>query len=189
LNTLAIGAVVVVAAVGLLVLILRSRGNRVRVTAFTPNPTNDTVVICKGWDEAELKKILTDFARMYELRLPADQQFRIEHQRGQFQIRFPNDIEPMLLSTLVNYLQYPRDFDLASHQILVVGIVTLTTSFPIPSEDYVGKKARIYVPSNDKRYDEVYIAVGSEYFRQPFTNMTWKASTDGRIPDGIEALS
>jgi len=183
-----IGLVVLVVAAGLLVMRLRSRGATAVVSPFMPNPSNDTVVICQGWDEAELTKILADFARIYERRLPAAQPFHVEHRRDQFRIHFPNDIEPTLLSFLVNYLQYPKDFDLPSHHILVVGIVTLTTAFPIPREDYVGKKARIYVPSNDQRYDEVYFAVGSEYFRQPFTNMAWKASADGRIPDGIEAL-
>jgi len=183
-----IGLVVLVVAVGFLVLLLRSRGATAAASPFTPNPSNDTVVICKGWDEAELTKILADFARMYGGRLPAAQPFRVERQRDQLRIRFPNDIEPTLLSFLVNYLQYPKDFDLPSHHVLVVGIVTLTTAFPIPREDYVGKKARIYVPSNDQEHDEVYVAVGSEYFRQPFTNMAWRASADSRIPDGLEGL-
>ena len=182
------GLVALVVAASLVVMRLRSRGATAAIAPFTPNPSNDTVVICKGWDEVELTKILADFARMYKEQLPVAQPFRVEHQRGEFRIRFPADIEPTLLSCLVNYLQYPKGFDLPSHHILVVGIVTLTTAFPLPREDYVGKKARIYVPSNDQRYDEVYVAVGSEYFRQPFTNMAWKASSDGRIPDGIEAL-
>ena len=101
------------------------------MSPFTPNPSNDTVVICKGWGDAELTKILADLARMYEGRLPAAQPFGVEHQRDQVRIRFPSDVEPTLLSFLVNYLQYPKGFDLPSHHILVVGIVTLTTAFPI----------------------------------------------------------
>jgi hypothetical protein len=169
-------------------MLLRSRSATATVSPFIPNPANDTAVICQGWDETELTKILADFARSYEGRLPAAQPFRVERERDQLRIRFPNDIEPTLLSFLVNYLQYPKYFDLTNRHIVVVGIVTLTNAFPIPREDYVGKKARIYAPSNDQRYDEVYVAIGSEYFRQSFTNMAWKASVDGRIPDGIEAL-
>ena len=183
-----VGLVVLLAAAGLLVVLLRQPTYVATGSLFIPNPANATVVICRGWDEAELSKILADFARSYKNRLPSAQPFSVERRPDQFRIRFPADIAPPLLSFLVNYLQYPKDFDVTNRQIAAVGIVTLTNAFPVPRDDYVGKEARIYVPSNDHTYDEVYIAVGSEYFRESFTNMVWKPSPDGRIPDAINGL-
>jgi hypothetical protein len=184
----AVGLVVLLAAVGLLVMLIRKPLYVATGSLFIPNAANDTVVICRGWDEAELTKILADFARSYKNRLPTAQPFSVEHDADQFRIRFPSDIAPPLLSFLVNYLQYPKGFDVTNRQIAVVGIVKLTSAFQLPRDDYVGKQARIYVPSNDQKYDEVYIAVGSEHFRQPFTNMVWKLSPDGRIPAAINGL-
>ena len=183
-----VGVVVLLAVGGLLVWLLRSRGYTPAERPFTPNPGNDTVVMCTGWDEQELSKILSDFTRMYQDRLSAGHPFRVESHTDQLEIRFPHDIQPTVLSFLVNYLQYPKGFDLAGRHIAAVGTVTLTDAFPLPSGDYVGKKARIYVPSNDREYDEVYVAVGSEYFEQSFTNMVWKITTDPRIPDDVRKL-
>jgi hypothetical protein len=185
---LPIGLVVLLAAVGLVVVLLRTRPYVTSARVFIPNPANDTLVVCRGWDETELTKILADFTRTYQDRLPSAEPFRVERARDQFQIRFPGDIPPPLLSYLINYLQYPKDFDLTNRDIAAVGIVTLTDAFQLPSSNYVGKKAHIYVPSNDRRYDEVYLAVGSEYFEQPFTNLRWKPVTDGCIPGQVSKL-
>ena len=89
---------------------------------------------------------------------------------------------------MVNYLQYPTGFDYAGRQIAVVSHVTLTAAFPTPSDAYVGQKARIYVPTNDRDFDQVYFSVGPEYFQQSFTDMAWKPVADGRVPDAVRAV-
>jgi len=189
--------VAVLSAVGAAVAILialgpqlqRYRASAAKEQAYTPNPANDTEIICAGWDAAELGKILEDFTRTYADRLGASARFRTERlSNKEYRITFPNDIAPTLLSFLVNYLQYPKGFDLATHQIAVVAHVTLTSAFPTPREGYVGQKARIYIPSNDRDYDLVYFAVGSDYFEQSFTDMAWRSVGDGRVPDAVRAL-
>jgi hypothetical protein len=185
---LPVGLVVLLAAVGWVAVLLRKQTYVATARVFIPNPANDTVVVCRGWDETELTRILADFARSYQDRLPSAEPFRVEREGDRFRIRFPTDIPPPMLSFLINYLQYPRDFDLTNRDIAAVGIVTLTDAFPLPSSDYIGKKAHIYVPSNDRRYDEVFVAVASEYFEQRFTNLRWKPVTNGRIPDQVSKL-
>jgi hypothetical protein len=69
-----------------------------------------------------------------------------------------------------------------------LGRVTLTAQFPLPRQDYVGQKARIYVPSNDHKYDLVYVAAGSDFFEQSFTSMKWRPVQESRIPDGVARL-
>jgi hypothetical protein len=181
-----------IAIVGLLALgpqFLRHRASAAKELAYTPNPANDTEIICVGWDAAELGKILEDFTRSYAGRLGASPAFRTERLRAtEYRITFPNDIPPTLLSFLVNYLQYPKGLDLTTHQVAVVAHVTLTPAFPIPREGYVGQKARIYVPSNDRDYDLVYFAVGPDYFEQSFTDMAWKSVEDGRVSDAARAV-
>lgn len=166
-----LGAVVVIAAVALLAMLLRTRNAGAGELEFTPNPANDTVVICKGRSEAELTKIFADFTRVYAARLAISEPFRVERRGDILRISFPGDIQPTLLSFLVNYPRYPKDMDLANREVAVLGLVTLTAAFPLPRNDYVGKKARLYVPSDDRDYDLVYVAVDWEDFRQSFTNM------------------
>ncbi len=179
---------VLVATAVVIVSLLRIRSSRAAEPPFTPNPANDTYIICRGWSRGELEKILADFRGIYAGRLGTS---NFETQRTgakDFKITFPNDIPPTFLSFLVNYLQYPRDFDLSTRNIAVLASVKLTAAFPLPSGTYLGQRARIYVPSDDRQYDLVYVAVGSEYFEQRFTNMTWKPAKDGRVPDGVKAL-
>lgn len=182
------GVVGLFAAGALLVWLLRLHGDTPAERPFTPNLTNNTVVTCTGWNGKELTKILGDFTRIYQERLTAGHPFRVDAQTDRIDIRFPHDIQPDLLSFLVNYLQYPKGFDLAARHIAAVGTVTLTDAFPLPSSNFVGRKARIYVPSNDRDYDKVYVAVDSEYFEQSFRDMSWKAAADPRIPDDVRKL-
>jgi hypothetical protein len=158
-------------------------------TAFAPNPANDTEILCTGWDEGELEKILRGFTRAYKDQLGPSWVFRTEALSSDgFRVTFPSDIAPDSLSFLVNYLQYPEDLDFATHDAAVLGRVTLTQQFPLPRQEFVGKKARIYVPSNDREYDLVSVAVGSDYFERSFTKLEWKPVLAGRIPDGVARL-
>jgi hypothetical protein len=161
----------------------------VKAAAFTPNPSNDTEVFYTGCDEAELAKVLAAFAHVYKEALGASGEFRTAKLgEEKFRITFPQDISPDSLSFLVNYLQYPEDVDLSTHELAVLGRVTLTADFPLPREDYIGQRARIYVPANDRQYDLVYIALGTESFEQTFRQMHWKQVDDGRIPEGVKEL-
>jgi hypothetical protein len=181
-----------IAVVGVLALgpqFLRYRASAAKELAYAPNPANDAEIICAGWNAAELGKILEAFTRTYAGRLGASAPFRTERLSAtEYRISFPNDIPPTLLSFLVNYLQYPKGLDSATHQVAVVAHVTLTPAFPIPRQGYVGQKARIYVPANDRDYDLVYFAVGPDYFKQSFTDMAWKSVEDGRVSDAARAL-
>jgi len=70
-----IGLVVLLAAVGLVVLLLRRPTYVATARVFIPNPANDTVVVGRGWDEPELIRILADFTGMYQNRLPSAHPF------------------------------------------------------------------------------------------------------------------
>jgi hypothetical protein len=146
-------------------------------------------LVSKGWSKPELVKILTDFEALYRGRLSEQFSYRMSTiGSDEFDVHFPGGIPHPLLAWLVNYVQYPKGFNLGGREISVLGRVTLTTAYPIPSADYVGTRARIYVPSNDRDFDLVYVAVGSEYFRQSFTNDRWEREADGRVPERVKAL-
>jgi hypothetical protein len=148
-----------------------------------------TELISKGWSKAELVKILDDFESMYHGRLGVGFHYLVTPLTpDQFDIHFPAGIAHPFFAYLVNYVQYPKGFDLTGRQVAVLGRVTLTAAYPIPSSDYAGMRARIYVPADDQEHDLVYVAVGQEFFRQQFTYDLWDRKTDGRVPVAVKAL-
>ncbi len=110
----------------------------------------------------------------------------IEKGPQQTRLRFPNDMPPEGFGFLVNYLQYPEDYDLQGREIVVVGRVTLGRDFNLPDEKLAGQRAHFYIPSNDEDYDVVYVRVGERTFENSFASWHWKVATDNRIPRGVE---
>ena len=152
----------------------------------TPN-LHQKAVLVRGWADEELSKILTDFADIYEDELGKKFEFNVfPYEHGATRINFPNDIPAKEFSFLVNYLNYPKDYDLKGRTISVSGQATLSLGFHPPSKSFIGKKAVFYVPSNDEDYDVVYIRVGDETFVNSFASFKWKKVEDPRIPGGID---
>jgi hypothetical protein len=157
-------------------------------SSFVPNPHNDNSVVVRGWAGAELERILGDFRQSYEIP-QASGWSMTAGPGGELVIAFPNDIEPRLLFFLVNYIQYPKGFDLTQRTIAVLSHVVLTPAFGIPDNTLIGKHAVIYVPSNDTEYDLVCAKVenGGAY-EIPFTNLIWKRASDPRMPNAVKSL-
>src|ERR1700722_18799363 len=133
-----------------------------------------TELFAKGWTRSEVSKILADFQAAYGARLGPQFSFTITRvSDDEFHIHFPAGISPPYLAYLVNYVQYPKGVQPSSRSIAVLARVTLSPQYPVPNSSYVGKRARIYVPSDDHEFDLVYIAVDSEVFQQSFTNDKW----------------
>ncbi len=154
---------------------------------FVPDPENGKRVIVRGWTENELARILGDFRKMYEDRLGPDFFLEIHVlDGGAIRVTFPHDIPAMLFSFLINYVQYPKDFDLRTRSIVVVGEAPLSADFQPPVQSLVGRSAVFYVPSNDQDYDLVYVRIGNETFVNSFAADSWKRVTDPRIPPGLE---
>ena len=121
---------------------------------------SDKELLVRGWSGAELKQILGDFQRLSGGRLPSNFSTEIHTGDGAvLRVTFPADIPAMDFCFLVNYVQYPKGFDLPSRTILVGGRATISADFLPSDQSLVGKRILIYVPSDDKRYDEVFAQV------------------------------
>jgi hypothetical protein len=157
-----------------------------RELAQTPNQHQKEVIV-RGWTDEELSNILTDFADMYGEDLGKKFDFEVcHHDNGATRISFPHDIPAQQFSYLVNYLNYPKNYDLKTHSISVTGNATLSTDFHPPNKSLIGKKAAFYVPSDDKDYDLVYVRVEDETFKNSFAASHWKKVEAPRIPTGID---
>jgi hypothetical protein len=144
-------------------------------------------VIVSGWTSEELSGILTDFADAYYGRLGHDFDYAVcPDDKGSIRVTFPHDIPATQFSFLVNYLQYPKDYDSKARSISVIGKAILSPDFHPPEKNLIGQKAVFYIPSDDRSFDLVYVRVGDETFENSFAARRWKKVADSRIPLGVE---
>jgi hypothetical protein len=144
--------------------------------SFVPDPQNDKIVVVKGWDENELRKIIADFISTYEH--DGYPPYSIESQKRRelvFRLHFPKDIHPLLFAFLINYIGYPFELDLSNRSILVAGRTTLTQGFDGVDASLIGQKALLYLPENDQDYNIVYMRTESgSIFANSFSDLTWR---------------
>ena len=182
---LLIGFLLVIAA---LVLGTFLKGKQHTEIAFVPDVRNDTSLTIKGWSKSELKQILADFSRNYEL--PDASMFNVEAKEGDLlRVSFPQDIEPRLFLFLINYLNYPNNFDLTQKNIRVVGRVRLTSGYAVNDPTILGTTVIVYVPAEDMAFDEVYARdVNGQSYRISFTDLQWRRTEEARMPSKLNGI-
>ena len=157
---------------------------------FTLNPQNDKVILVKGWNEAEIQKIIHDFIETYKNDgYPA---YTIEpHKQSEnlYQLTFPQDIHPLLLAFLVNYIAYPFGLDFKNRSIIVGGKTKLNAEFEDIDSSLVGKKAILYIPENDQNHDVVYMQTESGInLLMSFDSLKWRRVNDARLSNEVKNL-
>lgn len=164
------------------------RDPELNTTVFVPDPKSDKRIVASGWTDDELKKILEDFAKLYEL----DRSFatRVKSvDSDNVLVSFPNDIPSDVFFFLVNYLNYPERYELSGRQIAVAGKVTLTPTFDLPEPSLAGKAAKVYVPADDQDFDLVYVVLPSgERYEVSFTDHRWKRVEEARMSRAVREL-
>jgi hypothetical protein len=165
-----------------------SAQNEKVTSSFVPDARNETTLSIRGWEQMVLNRILADFGRLYGLLNSSP--YRVEPRSNDtFVVTFPGDIEPRLLLFLVNYVRYPKGFDLANRSIGVLARAVLTPAFGAPASALVGTRANFYVPANDTEYDLVYAQDESgRAYRIPFTSLRWEPAADARVPETVSGL-
>lgn len=139
-----------------------------------------------GWTATELDSILSEFAKNYSL--PADSLHVAEGPSGTRTIEATRPLAWSRVLFLVNYLQYPRGFELAGREIGAIARVTLSERAGIPAE-LSGRRATIYLPANDTEYDLVYMRVEpASHFEISFTSLRPVVVADGREPPNLALL-
>jgi hypothetical protein len=181
-------ASLLIAAAAALVLSLTALAQSSASGSFTPNLSNDTVILSHGWSDEELGELLSAFKTKYRDRLgPVFSLNTHTLNASDIRIRFPHDIHPRLLALLVYHLQYPPGRD-TGHNVAILGRVTLTSAYPLPNPAYAGKVARVYVPVSGQHHDIVYFAVNGEFFAESLADGSAMVASEGRIPAGVQSL-
>lgn len=169
---------------------VKAEDPQVDLPAFTPDPNNDKAILIQGWSEAELQQILNDFV---EQDLSAFTAFGIEIQQrldDSFALHFPEDVHPTEFLSLINYLAYPINFDLAGRSIIVAGQTTLNSDFDGLPKSLEGKRALLYLPEHDQDYDVVCLQTEPGVtLAKRLNEGVWRKVKDDRLPGAVESLT
>lgn len=158
------------------------------VAAQSADP-NDKEVLIRGWKDEEVFRIIGDFRATYRDRLAADFAMAVQLMPdGVIRITFPSDIPAPLFVWLVNYVRYPKDFDLSARSILVFARTTLSSAFEPAEKELIGQRAVFYVPRDDREYDLVFVRVAAVTYELSFARGAWRVMKDERMPPGLDAL-
>jgi hypothetical protein len=156
---------------------------------FTPDPNNDKAILIQGWTEDELRQILDDFVDGDITDFDA---FRVEvrqHFEDSFALTFPEDIHPDEFISLINYLAYPVDFDLAGRSIIVAGKTTLNSDFDGLPTSLAGQKALLYLPEHDEEHDVVFLQTEAGVtMAKSFSQAAWHKVDDVRLSSAVTSL-
>jgi hypothetical protein len=125
---------------------------------FSPDPNNDKMIVVTGWNEEELHRIVDDFINESTGDVPLKVEIHTRFDQD-FSLSFPEDISPFDFAALVNYLNYPIDFELLNHRIAVAGRTSLSSDFQGIPAQLVGRKAIVYVPEDDQDYTVVHMHI------------------------------
>jgi len=168
----------------------RTNPKSATMPSFTPNAANDKVILVKGWNELEIRKILADFIETYKNdNYPSYTIGNHKQSDNVFRLTFPQDIHPLLFTFLVNYLAYPFDFDLKNRSITVGGKTTLDSAFEGIEPSLAGNKAILYIPENDEDHDVVYMQTESGInLANSFSELKWRRVKDARLPSEVKNL-
>lgn len=162
---------------------------RVDLPPFTADPHNDKLIVVKGWNETELRRIVDDFVAQDTFGSQPRIEIRKRFER-EFRLSFPDDISPFDCLALVNYLNYPIDFDLGGSSIAVIGKTTLTSEFQGIPQSLVGKKAVFYVPENDADYDVVFLRAETGLtLKYSLSEQVWQPTNEARLSPEVRMLS
>ena len=148
--------------------------------SYVPDPDNDKKILVNGWSEPELKKILKQFESMYQEAGEFVFEIHLEPAAPELiAVVFPQDIDPVLFAFLINYIHYPKDFDLGGRAIGVLGTYSLAPS----QAGYGSGTVAVYVPEPDDEYDQVYahVLAGKTYVHS-FTNNRWVEAVNPAMP-------
>jgi hypothetical protein len=185
-----LAVIVLPLVVVLLVKPVKAEDPQTDLSPFTPDPNNDKTILIQGWNEDELRAILDDFV---EGDLSAFVAFRIEIEKqleDYFALTFPEDIHPTEFASLINYLAYPVNFDLAGRSIVVAGKTTLNSDFDSLPKSLEGQKALLYLPENDRAYDVVCLQTESGVtLARSFNEGVWRRVKDARLTSAVKSLA
>ena len=120
----------------------------------TQEKQNDKLVIVSDISDADLQRILTDFCSLQNKKKYQVQPRLTKISEKEFAITFPYDIKFEIYCYFINYIHYPMGFDKSFN---IIAWTTTKNGDTWITENSTDKKAMLFIPSDDKEYDNVFM--------------------------------
>jgi hypothetical protein len=115
---------------------------------------NDKLVMVKGINYEDLKRVLTGFCNVYNKEKYQALPRLTKLSESEFVITFPTDIDFEILCYFVNYIKYP--VEIPSMADVLAWTTTKQGDAGIPRES-LNKKIMLFISANDTEYDNVFM--------------------------------
>jgi hypothetical protein len=146
--------------------------------------------LVSGWTGDEILTIISDFDKTYQKSEYPSYSIDLRSETmGVYRLSFPQDIHPLLLAFLVNYIAYPFKPDFKNRPICVGAASTVSKGFEGVDPVHWGKKAILYIPEHDKGHNEVYMQTNDGVaFANTFKKCVWRQVGAPRLSSQTKAL-
>ncbi|MDD4994251.1 MAG: hypothetical protein PHR83_18675 [Paludibacter sp.] len=121
---------------------------------------NDKVVLIENVNLDEVKNAIQQFCNSYNQEDFKALPLLSVISEKKFIVTFPYDIEFEIYCYFVNYLYYPNDI---TYKPIIKAWTTTKPSDMWMKDDIVNKKVMLYIPSDDKEYDNVYLTTSDNF--------------------------
>ena len=115
---------------------------------------NDKIIIIKNVSIEDLKTVIKQFCNMYNQGNYRALPLLRKYSESTFVITFPYDIDFETYCYIINYLHYPNG---VSYSPQISAWTTTKHSDAWMKESLINKNVMIYIPKEDKEYDNVYL--------------------------------
>lgn len=117
--------------------------------------TNDKIVFVENCDFEDLKNIIEQFCLRYKQNNSNILALLSRISENKFIITFPYDVDFEIYCYFINYLYYP--IKVRNYNPIIKAWTTTKSSDKWITENIPNKLVMLYIPPNDKEYDNVYI--------------------------------
>jgi hypothetical protein len=122
--------------------------------------TNDKIMLIENVSLEDFKKAVQQFCNSYNQEDFKALPLLSVISEKKFIVTFPYDIEFETYCYFVNYLYYPNDI---TYKPIIKAWTTTKPNDIWMKDDIVNKKVMLYIPSDDKEYDNVYLTTSDNF--------------------------
>jgi hypothetical protein len=116
---------------------------------------NDKIVLIENVKLDDVKKVIQDFCNIYNQEKVKALPLLTVLSNNKFAVTFPYDIDFITFCFIVNYLNYPTD--ILNYKPTINAWTTTKQQDEWMTNEIVNKKIMLFIPSDDKDYDNVYL--------------------------------
>ena len=142
---------------------------------------NDKLIIVQNVNRESIKKVVQQICNLYNADAYKLLPRIIEFSDRKFAIFFPYNIRFEEFCYVVNYLYYPQGLNL-DYEPIIKGWTTICSNDLWVTQELVGKKISLFIPSGDQEYNNVYfVTEANKVYKAEFSVVKRRAKLSSYV--------